>query len=126
VTISIWQLTLGTLFATAAIFIFEGTPDVNVGLDAIGSVIALGIFGTGIGYIAWLWLIETTGSVRASLVTYVVPVIGLFLGWIVLGEDIGPGIILGALCIVAGVAVVIRGQAPASERMAPPVQASAD
>jgi drug/metabolite transporter (DMT)-like permease len=124
VTISIWQLMLGTLFATTAIFIFEGTPDVKLGLDAIGSVIALGIFGTGIGYIAWLWLIETTGSVRASLVTYIVPVMGLFLGWIVLGEDIGPSIILGALCIVAGVAVVIRGQAPASERMATLAQAS--
>jgi drug/metabolite transporter (DMT)-like permease len=126
VTISIWQLMLGTLFATTAIFIFEGTPDVKLGLDAIGSVIALGIFGTGIGYIAWLWLIETTGSVRASLVTYIVPVMGLFLGWIVLGEDIGPSIILGALCIVAGVAVVIRGQAPASERMATLAQASPD
>lgn len=126
VTISIWQLTLGTLFATAAIFIFEGTPDVKAGLDAIGSVLALGIFGTGIGYIAWLWLIDTTGSVRASLVTYIVPVVGLFLGWIVLGENIGPSIILGALCIAAGVAVVIRGQAPASERMAALAQAGAD
>ncbi len=118
ITLSIWQLILGTLFAVPLLFIFEGTPDLSLGLDAIGALLALGIFGTGIGYIAWLWLIENTGSVRASLVTYIVPAMGLLLGWLVLGEHIGLSIILGGLCIAAGVAAVMRGQAPASERMA--------
>ena len=126
VTISIWQLSLGALFAVPLVFIFEGTPDFSLGLDAIGALIALGIFGTGIGYITWLWLIETTGSVRASLVTYIVPAVGLLLGWLVLGESVGLSIILGGLCIVAGVAAVMRGQAPASQRVVALAQSGSD
>ncbi len=52
-----------------------------------------------------------TGRVRASLVTYVIPIIGLFLGWLVLDESIGLNTILGSLLIIAGVAVVMGGRA---------------
>ena len=62
------------------------------------------------------WLIETTGSVRASLVTYIIPVVGLFLGWLVLDEGIGVNTLAGAALIVVGVASVMRGQAPVERR----------
>ena len=68
--------------------------------------------GDGLGYIAWLWLIENVGSVRASMVTYIVPVIAVILGWIVLDESIGLNTIAGGLLIVSGVATVMRGQSP--------------
>ena len=49
---------------------------------------------------------------RASLVTYIVPVVAVVLGWLVLDESIGVNTIAGGLLIVAGVASVMRGQAP--------------
>jgi len=88
-------------------------------LEAWATLLALGLGGTGIAYIVYLWLIEHMGTVRASLVTYIVPIIALFLGWLVLDETIGPNVILGAGLIIVGVASVMRGQAPGSERAQP-------
>jgi drug/metabolite transporter (DMT)-like permease len=49
-------------------------------------------------------------------VTYIVPVIALFLGWAVLDESLGLNVIAGAALIVFGVATVMRGQGPARAR----------
>jgi drug/metabolite transporter (DMT)-like permease len=118
VGLSIVQLCMGTLLVIPILFIISGTPDYSLSLEAALSLVALGVFGTGFGYIVYLWLIEKMGSVRASLVTYIVPVMGLLLGWLVLDESAGLNTILGALLIVAGVASVMRGQAPV--RRSPP------
>jgi drug/metabolite transporter (DMT)-like permease len=96
-----------------------GRPDYSLSLEAYGSLLALGMLGTGIGYVAFVWLIDTIGSVRASLVTYIVPVLALFLGWLVLGEDVGVNTIAGFLLIIVGVATVMRGDGPGRRRPEP-------
>ena len=117
VTLSALQLAMGTLICVPLVIGLEGAPAYgSMGLDAWGSLLGLGLAGTGIAYIAYLWLIEHTGSVRASLVTYIVPVIALFLGWAVLDESLGLNVIAGAALIVFGVATVMRGQGPARAR----------
>jgi drug/metabolite transporter (DMT)-like permease len=116
VNLSILQLVLGTLYAVPVLFIVTGGPDYSLSLEAYASIVALGLFGTGFGYIGWLWLIENIGSVRASLVTYIVPVVAVVLGWLVLDESIGVNTIAGGLLIVAGVASVMRGAAPVRRR----------
>jgi drug/metabolite transporter (DMT)-like permease len=93
-----------------------GTPDYSLSLEAYGSLLALGMLGTGIGYVAFVWLIDTIGSVRASLVTYIVPVLALFLGWLVLDENVGWNTIAGFLLIIAGVTTVMRGDGPGRQR----------
>jgi len=114
-SLSALQVMFGTIIAIPLVFAFEGTPDYTLSVEATLSLLALGVFGTGLGYITYVWLIETTGSVRASLVTYVIPIIGLFLGWAVLDEQVGVNTIAGAALIVAGVASVMRGQMPGRE-----------
>lgn len=117
VTLSALQLLIGVAFCVPLVLLLEGTPAYgSMDLDAWGSLVALGLGGTGIAYVAYLWLIEHTGSVRASLVTYIVPVIALFLGWAVLDERLGLNVIAGAMLIVLGVATVMRGQVPARAR----------
>jgi drug/metabolite transporter (DMT)-like permease len=59
--------------------------------------------------LGFLWLVEKTGSIGASLVTYVVPFMGVFLGWAVLGETIGDRTILGLVLVLAGVGVATFG-----------------
>ncbi|HET9476941.1 MAG TPA: DMT family transporter [Dehalococcoidia bacterium] len=124
VTLSALQLMLGTVFCVPLVIALEGAPAYGaLGLDAWGSLLALGLGGTGLAYIVYLWLIEHTGSVRASLVTYIVPVIALFLGWAVLDESLGVNVIAGAALIVFGVATVMRGQGPARVRKLEPAVA---
>jgi drug/metabolite transporter (DMT)-like permease len=121
VSVASLQMAVGTLYAGVILMVARlGRPDFNVDPEAWASVVALGIMGTGAGIIAYLWLIETIGSVRGSLVTYIVPVVAVILGWAVLDEHIGWNTIAGGALIVAGVASVIRGAAPTREPLATP------
>jgi EamA domain-containing membrane protein RarD len=63
---------------------------------------------------AYLWLIASAGSVRASLVTYLMPAFALVLGWAALGEEPGAPAFAGLAFICAGVASVMFGAALAS------------
>ena len=48
---------------------------------AIGALILLGVFGTGVAIAIFYWLIRDRGPLYASMVTYVAPWVALVLGW---------------------------------------------
>ena len=112
--LSVLQVGIGFLFSIPiTLAVTGGSPGFSLSLQAWASLIALGVLGTGLAYVFYLWLIEHVGSVRASLVTYVIPVVAVFLGWAVLDETVGLNTVIGGLLIIAGVASVLRGQVPA-------------
>ncbi len=115
--LSAGQLVLGTLLVLPLLLAVRGTPDYSLSVEAWLSLLTLGVLGTGIAIIAYLWLVDNVGSVRSSLVTYIIPIVGLSLGWAVLDEPIGVNTLLGGALIIAGVAAVMRGQAPPSQRL---------
>jgi drug/metabolite transporter (DMT)-like permease len=47
------------------------------------SVLTLGIINTYIAYLLFYWIIDRWGATRATLVTYVMPPVGLGLGGVV-------------------------------------------
>lgn len=76
----------------------------------------LGILGSCLAYLLYFYLIKAWGPTRASLVTYVFPVIGLVLGVAVLGETVDWRLALGSLLVLAG--IVAANRPPAPERAA--------
>ena len=116
VSLASLQITLAMVLTIPLVFIIEGSPGYGMSAESVLSLLGLGVLGTGLAYVLFYWLIDNIGSVRSSLVTYVVPVIALFLGWLVLDEGIGLNVILGSALIIGGVASVMRGQAPSSVR----------
>jgi drug/metabolite transporter (DMT)-like permease len=125
VSLTMLQLIIAVFISGALLVAVSGTPNYSLSTEAWASLIALGTLGTGVGYVMFVWLIENIGSVRASLVTYIVPVLALFLGWLILDESIGANTIAGFLLIIGGVATVMRGQAPSSPRPQEPVAPAA-
>jgi drug/metabolite transporter (DMT)-like permease len=72
------------------------------------SVVVLGAIGTGVAYAAMGTLIRDVGSVRASYVTNVVPVVSLVLAAAVLHEPLPSGALVGAALVVVGGTLVSR------------------
>jgi len=70
------------------------------------AVVWLGVLGSCTAYLLFFYLNNVWGPTRASLVTYVFPVIGLALGIIFLNEVADWRLIVGALLIVGGIVVV--------------------
>jgi drug/metabolite transporter (DMT)-like permease len=78
----------------------------------------LGALGTAVAYLLFFRLIERWGATRTTLVTYVIPVVAIALGFVVLGERLRPLELVGAVLIIAGVILVNAsvGQRPLRRR----------
>lgn len=74
--------------------------------DVLFSVLMLGLLNTFIAYIIFYTIIGVLGAARTSMVTYIVPMVGLALGAIFLNEAVDSRLILGAVLIIGGIAVV--------------------
>jgi drug/metabolite transporter (DMT)-like permease len=86
------------------IFFATGDPRVHITLEAWLAMLVLGALGTGAAYVAYYTLIEMVSSVRASFVAYIIPVVGVILGAVVLGEPVSWFTLAGGCVILAGVA----------------------
>ncbi len=72
----------------------------------LGSVILLGTLGTGLAYIWNQNTLAAWGPTRASTVTYITPVVGVFLGILVLGETLTWNEPAGAVVVLLGILLV--------------------
>jgi len=69
------------------------------------AMLALGILGSGFAYIWNFSIIAAAGSSIASSVTYLTPVVAVFVGWVFLGETIAWHEPIGALLVILGAAI---------------------
>ncbi|HET8925921.1 MAG TPA: EamA family transporter [Candidatus Acidoferrum sp.] len=88
------------------------------------SWIALGyliLFGSGIGFSAYIYILHKSTPARVSTYAFVNPVVALFLGWLIAGEAITLRTVLAAAVILTAVILVITAPHPASSRVIEPV-----
>lgn len=78
----------------------------DLSLPVVGSIIALGVLGTGIAYVWNQNTLRAWGPTRASTVTYITPVVGVALGILVLGERISWNEPVGAAVVFLGILLV--------------------
>jgi len=104
IALSAGQLICATIFL-AAFAPLAGAPTTHIGLDGLGSILALGIFGSGVAYILNYAIVRAAGATVASTVTYLLPVFSTILGVIVLGEAISWNEPVGAVILLIGIAI---------------------
>jgi len=79
---------------------------------AIGAVVVLGLLCTAAGFVVYATLIAEAGTSRATVITYVNPVVAVALGVALLGERPGAGAVAGLLLILAGGWLSTDGRLP--------------
>ena len=77
-------------------------PDREVSHSAIYSLIALGVFSTGIAFAVFFTVMAEIGPTRASLVTYMNTAFAVVLGVLILNEPLTIGIIVGLPMVLIG------------------------
>jgi drug/metabolite transporter (DMT)-like permease len=80
--------------------------------DTIISVVVLGLACSALAFLLFFALIGEVGPGRATVITYVNPVVAVALGVAVLGERPGAGAIAGLLLIIAGSWLSTDGRLP--------------
>ena len=87
------------------------TPHVTV--VSVAAIAVLGVVGTGFAYVLNYQVITSEGATVASTVTYLLPVVAIFLGVVVLSETITVSALVGIALVLAGVALTRRRAKPA-------------
>lgn len=72
------------------------------GPAALWSILVLGVVCTALGLIVFFQLIAEAGPSRASVITYVNPLVAVVIGMLVLGEHIGAISVAGLVLILGG------------------------
>ena len=86
-------------------YLYDGISQDNYRPANIFAMLALGILGSGFAYIWNFSIIAAAGSSIASSVTYLTPVVAVFVGWLFLGEVIVWHEPVGALLVILGAAI---------------------
>jgi drug/metabolite transporter (DMT)-like permease len=66
------------------------------------AILALGVFGTALAYLLMGGLAGRVGATRASISTYLIPVVAILLGVIVLSERVHPLSLAGSALVLLG------------------------
>ncbi|MGC2696384.1 MAG: EamA family transporter [Candidatus Angelobacter sp.] len=114
-----WQMTLAGLVnggISLAFGQFQKTRWTAPALTAIGYLV---IFGSWIGYSAYIYLLEHVPTPKVATYAYVNPIVAVFLGWIILHEHVDIFMLVGSAIIIASVALVntsrLRGSPPEAD-----------
>ena len=75
----------------------------------IGNLLALALLASGVAFLLYFRLIADVGMTRALTVTYLIPLFGVFWGWLFLGETLPAAAFAGGVLILAGTLLVTRG-----------------
>ena len=98
------QITLAAI-SLLPLYLYDGIAQDRYRLGPILAMIALGAVGTGFAYIWNFSVIASAGSSIASSVTYVTPVVAVFVGWLFKGEQITWNQPVGAAIVILGAAI---------------------
>lgn len=127
-----WQMQVDPFTATAWEMVFAAIGNAIVAM-ATGeyhrvvitrrgmlAVLYLVVFGSWVGYSAYIWLLKHVPTPKVATYAYVNPLAAVFLGWLVLDERLDAFMFAGTVIIVAGVALVTTAkirEAPSAERL---------
>lgn len=85
------------------------------------ALVYLILFGSFLGFSAYVFLLQVSTPAKVSTYAYVNPIVAVFLGWAFLGETITPTTLIASAIIVAGVAIITYfNTRPQPKREPPP------
>ena len=100
-----------SLVITAAIYTPPGLLDLpgSVSAETVAAVVTLALVCTVLGFAVFFALIHEVGPARATVITYVNPLVAVLLGVVLMGEPFTAGIAVGLPLILLG---SVLGTAP--------------
>jgi len=72
----------------------------------VGAIAYLVVFGSLVGYTAYIWVLDNAPAAMVSTYAYVNPVVAVFLGWLILHERVDAYLLTGSAIVVLSVILV--------------------
>jgi drug/metabolite transporter (DMT)-like permease len=110
---------LGVIVASFAVAALPLAPAAAIDVPAtvpsaevLAAIAVLGLACTALAFVAFFALIAEAGPARASLITYVLPLVAIAFGLAILGEQLRPAMLAGLATILAGCWLATGGRPP--------------
>jgi len=100
------QMGLGALPLLLTGVALEGNPFSAVDGTGLMMLGYLAVFATSIPFFAWYKALGAGEVGKVTVFSFSLPVLGVFSGWLVLGEPLSPYILAGVLMVAAGIIIV--------------------
>jgi len=104
-----WQMIFGTIPLLALAFIVDGNPvHLHWSSRAVFCLLYLALIGSAFTFILLYWLMPRMTVTRLQTISLITPPGAIALGWALGGERLSTWSLLGALFVLAGVAIIFR------------------
>ena len=103
------QMLTGSVFLFLASYLlgeWSGFTWAQISPEAWWAWTYLVLAGSLVGYTSFVWLMKHASPTLVSTYGYINPMIAVFLGWWVLGEQVGPRMLIASATIIAGVVMI--------------------
>ena len=107
---SVQMIIAGTIVTLIALLLGEFSS-IKITHNGFLAFLYLVIVGSILSYPAYIYAVVHLPVSLVSTYAYINPLIALFLGWLVLSEEISTSILIAAVVILAGVTLVKKGSA---------------
>jgi drug/metabolite transporter (DMT)-like permease len=101
-----WQMVLAGLVNAVIALTFGQFQRTHWTASALSGIAYLVVFGSWLGYSAYIYLLEHVPTPKVATYAYVNPIVAVFLGWIILREQVDVFMLAGTAIIIASVALV--------------------
>ena len=106
VTATGWQMSFAAIGNAIVALVSGEYRHIVITHRGMFAVLYLVVFGSWVGYTAYIWLLKHVPTPKVATYAYVNPVVAVFLGWALHNERLDPSTLAGTAIIVFGVALV--------------------
>ena len=115
------EMLAGGIFMMIAGLLSGQSAQIQLDHISLLSLTALGylvVFGSLVGFTAYVWLLKVSTPARVSTYAFVNPVVAVFLGWMLAGEELSPRMLAAAAVIIVAVMLITLNQSVARPKPA--------
>ena len=99
------SMLVGGITTLSIHFIFDGNAHLIWNINSIGALIYLTLIGSALAFSIHFWMLLHVEATTLSFVTIVSPVVALFLGYIILSENLSGLQFAGSALVIGGVLI---------------------
>ena len=108
IVLTVVQLFCGAVSLLVLGLLLENISDFQITVKSLGSLFYLAILGSCVAFVCYYWLISQVKVTTAVQIVFVIPIVALFLDWIILDQALNWRVFAGSGLVISGIGFANR------------------